>query len=52
LTMARVKYAVRLDEVVDAAGDPDFGAFQASSFTLHASAGGRYSKLAEFPFHS
>jgi 2'-5' RNA ligase len=52
LTLARVKYAVRLDELLQSAGDPDFGAFEASSFTLYVSAAGRYSKLEEFPLHS
>jgi 2'-5' RNA ligase len=52
LTLARVKYAVRLDDVIAAAGDPDFGAFEASSFFLYLSQNGKYSKLAEFPLHS
>jgi 2'-5' RNA ligase len=52
LTLARIKDAVRLDAVVAAAGDPDFGTFQASSFFLYLSLNGKYSKLAEFPFHS
>jgi RNA 2',3'-cyclic 3'-phosphodiesterase len=49
LTLARVKYAVPLEDLLNAAGEPDFGAFQASSFFLYLSANGRYSKLAEFP---
>lgn len=52
LTLARVKYAVPLDALIHAAGDPDFGAFQAASFFLYLSAGGRYTKLEEFPLHS
>jgi 2'-5' RNA ligase len=52
LTLARVKDAVRLDGFITSAGDPDFGAFQASSFLLYLSLNGRYSKLAEVPFHS
>jgi 2'-5' RNA ligase len=52
LTLARVKYAVPLDDVIQAAGDPDFGAFQVSSFNLYVSENGKYSKLAEFPLHS
>ena len=52
LTLARVKDKVRIDDVVAAAGTPDFGAFQASSFFLFLSSNGKYSKLAEFPFNS
>ncbi len=52
LTLARVKYAVPLDALIQAAGDPDFGAFQASSFFLYLSKNGKYSKLAEFPLGS
>jgi RNA 2',3'-cyclic 3'-phosphodiesterase len=52
LTLARVKYAVQLDDVIQAAGDPNFGTFQVSSFFLYLSANGKYSKLAEFPLHS
>lgn len=52
LTLARVKYAVPLGELIHAAGDPDFGTFQAHSFFLYLSAGGKYSKLEEFPLHS
>jgi len=52
LTLARVKYAVRLDELLQSAGNPDFGAFQASSFALYVSVNGKYSKLEEFPLHS
>ncbi|HVP00205.1 MAG TPA: RNA 2',3'-cyclic phosphodiesterase [Bryobacteraceae bacterium] len=48
LTLARVKDPVRMDPLIKAAGDPDFGAFQASSFFLYLSRGGKYSKLAEF----
>ena len=52
LTLARVRYAVPLDDLIKAAGDPDFGAFQASSFFLYLSSNGKYSKLAEFPLNS
>jgi 2'-5' RNA ligase len=52
LTLARVKDNVRIDDVVAAAGAPDFGAFQATSFFLYLSAQGKYSKLAEFPLNS
>jgi RNA 2',3'-cyclic 3'-phosphodiesterase len=52
LTLARVRYAVPFDELIESAGDPSFGAFQASSFFLYLSANGRYSKLAEFPLNS
>jgi 2'-5' RNA ligase len=52
LTLARVKYAVPLEELIQAAGDPDFGTFQAHSFFLYLSAGGKYSKLEEFPLNS
>ncbi len=52
LTLARVKYAVPLEDLIRAAGNPDFGAFQASSFFLYLSANGKYSKLEEFPLHS
>lgn len=52
LTLARVKDSTRTRAVAAAAGDPDFGTFQASSFFLYLSSNGKYSKLAEFPFHS
>lgn len=52
LTLARVKDNVRIDDVVAAAGAPDFDAFQATSFFLYLSAQGKYSKLAEFPINS
>jgi 2'-5' RNA ligase len=52
LTLARVKYAVPLDDLIQAAGDPDFGAFQASHFVLYVSANGKYFKLEEFPLAS
>jgi 2'-5' RNA ligase len=52
LTLARVKVSTHLPDVIQAAGNPDFGAFQAASFLLYLSANGEYSKLAEFPFHS
>lgn len=51
LTLARVKYSVPLDKLIQAAGNPDFGAFQATSFFLYLSANGKYTKLAEFSFH-
>ena len=49
LTLARVKYAVPLEALLKSAGEPDFGAFEATSFFLYLSANGKYSKLAEFP---
>ena len=52
LTLGRVKDKVRIEDVVAAAGNPDFGAFQASSFFLYLSLNGKYSKLAEFSLHS
>jgi 2'-5' RNA ligase len=52
LTLGRVKDKVRMDSVAAAAGDPDFGAFQATSFFLYLSANGKYSKLAEFSLNS
>jgi 2'-5' RNA ligase len=51
LTLARVKYAVPLDDLIQSAGNPEFGAFQVSSFFLYLSAKGKYSKLAEFPLN-
>ncbi len=51
LTLARIKDGARIDAVAAAAGHPDFGAFQVSSFFLYLSSNGKYSKLAEFPFH-
>jgi 2'-5' RNA ligase len=52
LTLARVKDGDPLRDVLQSAGHPDFGAFEASSFLLYLSANGRYSKLAEFPLNS
>ena len=52
LTLGRVKDKVRIEDVTAAAGDPDFGAFQASSFFLYLSENGKYSKLAEFSLNS
>jgi len=52
LTLGRAKEKVRIDDVVASAGNPDFGAFQATSFFLYLSLNGKYSKLAEFPFNS
>jgi RNA 2',3'-cyclic 3'-phosphodiesterase len=52
LTLGRVKDKVRIEDVIAAAGDPDFGAFQASSFFLYLSENGKYSKLAEFSLNS
>ena len=51
LTLARVRYAVPLEALLQSAGDPDFGAFEAASFFLYLSANGKYSKLAEFPLN-
>jgi 2'-5' RNA ligase len=52
LTLARVRYAVPLDDLIKSANNPDFGTFQVSCFILYVSANGRYSKLAEFPLNS
>ncbi len=52
LTLARLKEKVRIDDVAAAAGNPDFGTFQVSSFFLYLSLNGKYSKLAEFALHS
>jgi len=52
LTLARVKDKVRIDDVVAAAGAPDFGTLRVCSFFLYLSLNGKYSKLAEFPFNS
>ena len=52
LTLAKVKDRVPLDSLREAAGDPDFGSFHASSFFLYLSESGRYSKLAEFSLNS
>ena len=52
LTLARVKGVVRLDDLLPAIRDPDFGAFQAACFFLYISSNGKYSKLAEFPLNS
>jgi 2'-5' RNA ligase len=52
LTLARVKDAVPLDALLSEIGNPNFGTFHVSSFFLYLSAGGKYSKLAEFPLNS
>jgi 2'-5' RNA ligase len=52
LTLARVKDAVKVDAIISAAGNPDFGSFRPSSFFLYLSANSKYSKLEEFPLHS
>ena len=52
LTLARVRHAVPLEALLESAGNPDFGAFTASSFFLYLSANGKYSKLVEFPLNS
>ena len=52
LTLARVKYVVPFEDLIESAGDPSFGAFQLSCFFLYLSANGKYSKLAEFPLNS
>jgi 2'-5' RNA ligase len=55
LTLARRRDPVPLDklrQVLEQERDPshhDFGSFQAASFVLYLSAGGRYTKLEEFP---
>jgi RNA 2',3'-cyclic 3'-phosphodiesterase len=55
LTLARRRNPVPIDELqkmVEAMPDPDFGAFQASSFFLYLSAAGKYTKLQEYPLVS
>jgi 2'-5' RNA ligase len=52
LTLARIRDAVRLDDLLKSTNTPNFGAFQASLFNLYVSSNGRYSKLAEFPLNS
>jgi 2'-5' RNA ligase len=52
LTLARVKDAVPVNALLSEIGNPDFGAFQVSSFFLYISADSKYSKLAEFPLNS
>ena len=52
LTLARIKNLVKVDAIISAAGNPDFGSFQPSSFFLYLSSNGKYSKLEEFPLHS
>lgn len=52
LTLARRRDAARLEklrELLAAADSTDFGAFPATSFFLYQSAGGRYTRLNEFP---
>jgi RNA 2',3'-cyclic 3'-phosphodiesterase len=52
LTLARGRDAARLEklrELLAAADSTDFGAFPATSFFLYQSAGGRYTRLNEFP---
>jgi 2'-5' RNA ligase len=51
LTLARVRDSFNPEPLAFAAGSPDFGVFRASSFVLYLSMNGKYSKLAEFPFH-
>lgn len=52
LTLARISEPAPQAKVEAAAGNPDFGAFQAFSFALYLSSNGKYSKLAEFPLHT
>ncbi len=52
LTLARRREAVPLEElrqVLAKIASDDFGSFQAASFFLYLSAGGRYTRLQEFP---
>jgi 2'-5' RNA ligase len=52
LTLARIKERVSLDALrraIDKLPSVDFGSFPVTSFFLYLSAGGRYTKLAEFP---
>ncbi|MEO7109841.1 MAG: RNA 2',3'-cyclic phosphodiesterase, partial [Polyangiaceae bacterium] len=52
LTLARVNVGAPVDALAKAAGEPDFGAFQATSFFLYLSENGKYCKLAEFSLTS
>lgn len=52
LTLARVRERVplgSLQTLLDSLAPVDLGSFRASAFYLYLSAGGKYSKLAEFP---
>ena len=52
LTLARIRVRVPLEALRKAAGALDsgeFGSFPATAFSLYLSAGGKYTKLAEFP---
>jgi RNA 2',3'-cyclic 3'-phosphodiesterase len=52
LTLARIRERLPLDRLrraVQAEGVAECGAFEASSFYLYLSSGGRYTRLAEFP---
>ena len=52
LTLARIRERVPLDalhQAIAAVGSDDFGSFRAAAFFLYLSAGGKYTKLAEFP---
>jgi 2'-5' RNA ligase len=51
LTLARIRERVPLDALrraIEALESVNFGSFQASSFFLYLSSGGKYTKLAEF----
>ncbi len=51
LTLARIRERVPLDKLrsaIEGLPSTDFGSFRASSFYLYLSAGGRYTRLAEF----
>ncbi len=51
LTLARIRERVPLDKLkgaIDNLPSTDFGSFRASAFYLYLSAGGRYTRLAEF----
>jgi 2'-5' RNA ligase len=52
LTLARIRERVSLDalhKAIAALGSQEFGSFRATAFFLYLSAGGKYTKLAEFP---
>jgi 2'-5' RNA ligase len=52
LTLARIRDNAKVDALLKAVGalaSDDFGSFRATSFFLYLSAGGKYTKLAEFP---
>jgi 2'-5' RNA ligase len=52
LTLARIRDRVPLEalrKAIATLASDDFGSFRATAFVLYLSAGGKYTKLAEFP---